>query len=84
MAVGMPVAAKRLICLLLAYLAAVTPADTFSSSSAASGFLQAEHAACATLNMRKLLQQTSLQPPAVATQEVPFAVRQTTVTTLDF
>ena len=84
MAVGMPVSARLLVCLLLACLASVTLADTFGTSSAASGLLHAEDAACATPAMRKLLQQTSSQPPALPAQEVPFAVRQTIIVMLAF
>jgi hypothetical protein len=76
MAVGMPAAARKVTCLLLACLAARTPANNFGSSSAAAGLLQAEDAACATSGRRKLLQQTSPQPPALPTQEIPFAVWQ--------
>jgi hypothetical protein len=82
MAVGMLVAAKQLMmCLLLACLASVAAATTLGSDSAASGLLQVEDAGCATLAMRTLLQQTTSQPPALATQEIPFAVRQMTVRT---
>ena len=78
-AVGMPVPARQLVCLLLACLAVGTVADMFSNSSAASGLLQTEDAACVVLSRRKMQQQTSSQPPVLPTQEVPFAVWQMVV-----